>query len=75
MTHRALIGTQSAGPRFNKLVDRDNGLLSPQPHQDRGIKVPDFLISHSYFIIIDLKLVIGYSANSGEFRGKFALVN
>lgn len=45
-----------------------------QLHQDKGIKVPGFLISPSYFIIIDLKLVKGYLAAAGSWEGKFALV-
>lgn len=35
-------------------------------HQDKGIKIPGFLISLSYFIIIDLKLAERYQAAAGS---------
>lgn len=56
-------------PGFNKLVDVGGRVKT------KGIKVPGVLISRSYFIIIDLKLVMGYQSDGREVGGKFAPVN
>lgn len=73
LTRKVLPSTRAHGVRRSSAGNhpaRDPANQSIRKlHQDKGIKIPGFLISPSYFIIIDLKLAERYQAAAGSWEG------